>query len=290
MLRKLGAALSAAAIGGFVLATAAHAGSLKDESIGVRVDWSGVYLGIHGGGGWSKSSSELTGPPGLQALVNTIGIPDTSSYDLDGLLAGGHAGIQGQFGRLVLGVEASFTGGRMRDSSTTAFDGALGLPPLFGATWDGETTSSTKIGEIFTATGRIGYAWDRWLGYVKGGYASAKVSNSSLTGVDVQGCLGGCVPIGSGSGSTRSDARHDGWVVGGGFEYMITSNVTFGLEYNYIDLGSKTHNGVTTIDVPNVGSGSFGSSSRVDVDAIHAVYGRLSVKVGGEDGRGVFGW
>ena len=125
---------------------------------------------------------------------------------------------------------------------------------------------------------------------MKGGYASAKVSNASLTGVDVTGCVFFTCASASGSGSTRSDARHDGWVVGGGFEYMITSNVTFGLEYNYIDLGSKTHNGVTTIDVPNVGSGSFGSSSRVDVDAIHAVYGRLSVKVGGEDGRGLFGW
>src|SRR5690606_21616879 len=132
---------------------------------------------------------ELAGPAGLQTLVDLIGIPDSGSYDLDGFLAGGHVGIQGQFGGLVLGVEASFTGGRLRDSSTTAFDGVLGLPQILGATWDGETTSSTKIGEIFTATGRIGYAWDRWLGYVKGGYASAKVSNSSFTSVDVTGCV-----------------------------------------------------------------------------------------------------
>lgn len=291
MLRSVGAAFSAAIISVLAVAAPVQAGSLKDEPAGVRVDWSGLYLGIHGGGGWSKSSSELAGPAGLQTLVDLVGIPDSSSHDLDGFLAGGHVGLQGQFGGLVLGVEASFTGGRLRDSSTTAFDGVLGIPPILGATWDGETTSSTKIGEIFTATGRIGYAWDRWLGYVKGGYASAKVSNTSVTGVDVTGCfLGTCAPLGSGGGSTRSDARHDGWVVGGGFEYMITPNVTLGLEYNYIDLGSKTHNGVTTIDVTGVGSGSFDSSTRVDVEAIHAVYARLNVKVGGEDGRGLFGW
>lgn len=288
MLGRVGVALCAAACGGLALASSAQAGSFKDEPAGVRVDWSGVYLGIHGGGGWSKSDSELAGPPGLLTLVDLVGIPDSSSQDLDGFLAGGHAGLQGQFGRLVLGVEASFTGGRLRGSSTTAFDGALGFPPAIGAIWDGETTSTTKVGEIFTATGRLGYAFDRWLGYVKGGYASAKVSSASLTGVDVSGCFGGCAPIGSGSGSTSSEARHHGWVVGGGFEYMINPNVTFGIEYNYIDLGGETHNGVTTITVPNVGSGAFDSSTRVDVDAIHAVYARLSVKVGGDDG--MFGW
>jgi outer membrane immunogenic protein len=288
MLRSVGAAFSAAIISVLVVGAPVQAGSLKDGPDGVRVDWSGLYLGIHGGAGWSKSSSELTGPRGLQALVDTLGIPDSGSYDLDGFLAGGHVGLQRQFGGLVLGVEASFTGGRLRDSSTTAFDGVLGLPPLAGVAWDGETTSSTKIGEIFTATGRIGYAWDRWLGYVKGGYASAKVSNSSFTSVDVTACALFACAQASGGGSTRSDARHDGWVVGGGFEYMITPNVTFGLEYNYIDLGAKTHSGVTTIDVPNVGSGSFASSTRVDLDAIHAVYARLNVKVGGDDG--LLGW
>jgi outer membrane immunogenic protein len=290
MLRSVGAALSAAVLGGLVLASPAQAGSYKDEPIGVRVDWSGVYLGIHGGGGWSKSSSELTGPPGLEALADLVGIPSSSSQDLDGFLAGGHVGLQKQFGGLVLGVEASFTGGRLRGSSTTGFDGAVGLPPILGATWDGETTTSTKIGEIFTATGRIGFASERWLGYVKGGYASAKVSNSSLTGVDVQACVLGCFPVGSGGGTTSSDARHHGWVIGGGVEYMINPNVTFGIEYNYIDLGAKTHSGVTTIDVTNVGSGTFRSSTRIDAEAIHAVYARLSFKVGGDDSRGPFGW
>ena len=290
MLRSVGAALSAAVVGCSIVALPAQAGSLKDEPAGVRVDWSGLYLGIHGGGGWTKSASELAGPGGLQTLVDLIGIPDSSSHDVDGFLAGGHVGLQRQFGGLVLGVEASFTGGRLRGSSTSAFDGVVGLPPLLGATWDGETTSSTKVGEIFTATGRIGFASDRWLGYVKGGYASAEVSHSSMTGVDVTGCVLFTCAQASGGGSSRSDARHHGWVVGGGFEYMINPNVTFGIEYNYIDLGAKTHSGVTTIDVTDVGSGSFASSTRVDVDAIHAVYARLNFKVGGDGSGGLFGW
>lgn len=281
MLRSIGAAFSAAVMGALVLASPALSGSLKDEPAGVRVDWSGLYLGIHGGGAWSKSSNELAGPPGLLGLVDTLGISRTSSHDLDGLLAGGHVGLQKQFGQLVIGVEASYTGGRLDGSSSSAFGGSLGFPPLFGATWEGETTSTTKIGAIFTATGRIGYAWDRWLGYVKGGYATAKVSHASMTGVDVDLCALGCSPAASGSGSTRSDARHNGWVVGGGFEYMITPNVTFGLEYNYIDLGAKTHDGLTTIAVTGVGSGTFDSRTRVDVDAIHAVYARLNMKVDG---------
>lgn len=266
-------------VGGLSFASLAQAGSLKDEPPGVRTDWSGVYLGLHAGAGWSKSGSELVDPPALLTLMDAIGIPSSSSHDLDGFLAGGQVGIQRQFGGLVLGIEASFSGGRLDGSSSTAFGGSIGIPPLFGATWDGETTSTTKVGEIFTATGRVGYASDRWLTYVKGGYATAEVSQSSVTGVDVSLCgLGVCLPA-SGGGSTRSDARHHGWVIGGGLEYMITSNVSFGIEYNYIDLGAKTHSGVTTIDVDGVGSGSFDSRTRVDMDAIHAVYARLNFKV-----------
>jgi outer membrane immunogenic protein len=259
--------------------TPTQAGSLKDGPAGTHVDWSGVYLGLHAGAGWSTAASEMLEPPGLLTLMDVIGIPTSSSHDLDGFLVGGHLGLQRQFGQIVFGVEASFSGGRLDGSSTTAFDGVIGIPPLAGATWDGETTSTTRIGEIFTATGRLGFAWDRWLTYVKGGYASADVSRSSSTGVEVTACVFFVCGNGSGSGSTSSDARHHGWVVGGGLEYMIGSNVSFGIEYNYIDLGAKTHNGVTTISVDNVGSGSFDSRERVDVDAIHTVYARLSFKV-----------
>ena len=33
------------------------------------------------------------------------------------------------------------------------------------------TPSTTKVDALWTATGRLGYAWDRWLAYGKAGYA-----------------------------------------------------------------------------------------------------------------------
>ena len=41
---------------------------------------------------------------------------------------------------------------------------------------------SVELRDIFTLTGRLGYADDRWLAYAKGGWANAKVSASYSPG------------------------------------------------------------------------------------------------------------
>ncbi len=69
-----------------------------------------------------------------------------------------------------------------------------------------------------TLTGRVGYAVDNWLWYVKGGAAWADV-DYSIGGVKL--------------GDTRT-----GWTVGGGLEYGLTPNWSAKLEYNFLDFGS----------------------------------------------------
>ncbi len=278
-----------AAVATALASPALAGGSLKDAPPpGVVYDWSGIYMGVHIGGGWSGADSELTDPGKLLHKYGFLGAPTSSSHDLDGFLVGGHIGLQRQFGNLVLGVEASLTGGGLDGSSSEDFgddyEVKLLKKKIAWGDWEGDSSFRTEVSRIFMVTGRVGYARDRWMGYVKGGYASAEIGlDHSMTG-DAETCviLLGCANTSFGA-SSSSEERHHGYTLGGGFEFMLQPNVILGLEYNYIDLGSKTHKGIgnANIDVHNWKlGGDFDTKVRVDPDAIHAVYARMSIKFG----------
>jgi outer membrane immunogenic protein len=88
-------------------------------------------------------------------------------------------------------------------------------------------------GERPSATGRIGYGFDSWLPYVKGGLAVAKVDTSIQNGA-----------VGAFS---QSSAVHYGWTLGGGVEFKIAPRFSLGLEFMHTDLGrSNDINGPAT--------------------------------------------
>jgi hypothetical protein len=84
----------------------------------------------------------------------------------DGSLAGGHLGFNHQFGRWVGGAEVSLS-----DSDVASNEDDFG--------------AKTEIDKLFLATVRLGYAWDRSLAYVKGGYASADLKLAVDEDVDL---------------------------------------------------------------------------------------------------------
>jgi outer membrane immunogenic protein len=228
-------------VGALTAVVPARAGNIEESSPGVSIDWSGLYVGLHGGYGWSRQDTGLG-----------------SDIHLDGWLAGGHLGLQRQFDRWVVGIEASYTGGDLDGSKTIA-----GLADI-----------KATVSDILMITGRLGYTWRDRLFYVKAGYASADVDLKITT-------LGG---------TFSSDWRADGWTAGIGFERHLTSNVTFGLEYNYIDLGSKnfTFSGgggpvilAAAVKDPYCPPDKP-TSGRLDPDGLHTVLARLSFKFGGE--------
>src|SRR5208337_3252955 len=62
-------------------------------------NWTGFYVGIEGGTGWSSG------------VIQTDARPFTSgSYQPNGAVIGGTAGYNAQFGRFVLGLEADGSG------------------------------------------------------------------------------------------------------------------------------------------------------------------------------------
>jgi outer membrane immunogenic protein len=233
--------------GGLAAAAPAEAGGLlNDEPSGVAVDWSGLYLGVHGGYGWGRFDTGLG-----------------SDIDVDGWLAGGHVGLQRQFDRWVVGIEASFSGGELDGSKTYDVPGI------------GTTNFKASVSDILMITGRLGYAWQDRLFYVKGGYASADVDLKITT-----------------SGGTFSrDSRADGWTAGFGFERNLTQNVSFGLEYNYIDLGATSYSFSGGGPVLTLAAAkkfdrycepTKTQTGRLDPDGIHTVMARLNFRLGGE--------
>ena len=252
-------------------------GSLKDDPLpGIVYDWSGLYVGGHVGSARLDLDTEYEKHHHKKFSKGT-------DYELDGWLAGGHVGLQRQFNHLVLGVEASLSGGSVSDTEGSSFSfdevrrTSFGPVGLFGS---GDQELSARMRNLLLLTGRVGFAWEQWLAYVKGGYASAEISVKG----DFEGELGACLGfLGCGSApyslSGETSERHHGWTVGGGLEFMVRPNVILGLEYNYIDLGSKTHKGTA--------EGSFSKfdfdadyAVKVDPDALHVVYARLSLKLG----------
>ena len=115
----------------------------------------------------------------------------------------------------------------MLSMSVAAHSAAL-VAPAFTANTAGEH----KITNLFTAGPRLGYAWDRWMIYATGGWASANLKGtycSTITGV--------CGPAVT---SQNGASRNDGWYAGGGFDYMIHKgalvDVLLGAEYQHFEV------------------------------------------------------
>ena len=99
--------------------------------------WTGLYLGVNGGGGWGDSA--------WSGVSNSI--------SPSGGLIGGTVGYNWQFGQTVVGIETDLQWSDIKGSGACTF---------------GCETRNNWFG---TVRGRLGYAWDRFMPYVTGGLA-----------------------------------------------------------------------------------------------------------------------
>ena len=172
----------------------------------------------------------------------------TYKSEIEHVIGAGSVGLQKQFNSFVVGVEASVFTDLDGDSSVS--------PGVFA-----DLTHNADITSLFTVTALAGYAIDSWMFYGLVGYASGKVKTAVTDEAGFPGHTG------------RSSKRHDGYVLGTGLLFALSGNVLVGGEYNYTDLDSKTHVGID--DVPCCGPYNL----RVDPDGIHAIYGKLVIKL-----------
>ena len=203
----------------------------------VYYDWSGVYGGVNIGGAWNTVDQTFPNPqllggvgPGSQGNVSTS--PN------EGVL-GFHAGAQWQWGAWVLGVEAALSGcfNECRQVSGIIPPPGIAAGSLF----------EHKITNLFTVGPRIGYAWDRWMVFATGGWASANLkaaqcfTNVLATANNAPGPCDGPSP---GSRFSGASQNNNGYYIGGGFDYMVHKgplvDVVLGLEYQHYDV--RSHN------------------------------------------------
>src|ERR1700690_1907423 len=192
-MKKLSTVVAAFAAFGFV--NAASAADMPTKApmaapvMAPAYNWTGFYVGGDVGYGWGTSQSTAT-----TANANfPVGFVFTPN-DLTGAVAGGHAGYNYQIDHFVFGVEGDFDWTNLKGSASD-------FSILSGNT----TTTTSKLTWLADITGRVGYAWDNWLLYAKGGGAWTHQEGSSIT---------------TGTGTTTSGSEdRSGWLIGGGAEW-----------------------------------------------------------------------
>ncbi|UGX92584.1 outer membrane beta-barrel protein [Bradyrhizobium barranii subsp. barranii] len=171
-------------------------------------NWAGVYLGGTIGAGKGRSH-----------YADPFPTPVSGDYaDLGGAMFGGQIGINYQTGSWVLGLEASGYWANVQGTNTCF--GAFPSPQIAGF------NCGSQIDALGALTGRVGYAFDRTLLYVKGGSAWDRQTNQFNTG----GISGTILTNGN---------TNWGWTVGGGLEYALLPNWSMALEYKYYDFGKS---------------------------------------------------
>jgi outer membrane immunogenic protein len=203
-------------------------------------DWSGFYIGVHGGYGWGHSSIDTPDFPYLDEKKDAS--LRLGSFDVDpkGGVVGGHAGYNWQYGSVVTGLEIDFSAADIKAGGAA------------GTFWDscreawGDISRSVKFDELATARARLGYVvLPNLLAY---GTAGAAWGHSEMTG-SVQ-----WFPSGS------AFANNFGWVAGGGLEHKLWEHVLVRVEYLHYDFARTSYStpafttsAATTLDVVRAG-------------------------------------
>jgi outer membrane immunogenic protein len=176
-------------------------------------DWSGLYLGLNGGGASSHECLTITSIAGAAITPNSEGC-----HNATGGLAGGQIGYRWQTTNWVFGVEAQGDWADLKGSNASL----TALIPY---------TNQTKIDGIGLFTGQVGYAWNNVLLYVKGGAAVTDNQYTSFFPVGNVFAAAG-VPF-----NTASDTRWGG-TVGTGIEVGFAPNWSVAAEYDHLFMGN----------------------------------------------------
>jgi outer membrane immunogenic protein len=146
-------------------------------------NWSGFYIGLNTGYGFGNSTWNT--PFG-----------NSSSFAVDGAMAGGTIGWNYQMGQVVFGLEGDYDWQNVRGS-----DNSTCVNTLIGSNC---ATSSNWYG---TFRGRLGYAMDRVLLYATAGGAVTDIKASTAA-------------------QSWTSNTELGWAAGAGIEGAITDNLT----------------------------------------------------------------
>jgi outer membrane immunogenic protein len=189
---------------------------VKAPVVAAAYNWTGFYIGIHGGGAWldHKQSTSISNGTCNSPLADFA----NCSLTAFGGIVGGFAGYNVQSGRVVYGIEVDGSWTGLKKSVTTPDD--TGISGVDAVTFTG------RVDWLATARARLGITMSPTLLYVTGGVAIGGVK-SSWTDNDPPAA----------NASLAIDKVKVGWVAGGGIEHAFARNWLVRVEGLYHDLG-----------------------------------------------------
>jgi len=182
-------------------------------------NWAGLYVGGQVGMIWGANHGDyyVATPGGLAAY-------DPLTSDAQVASVEGHVGYNWQLDHVVAGLEGSLLGTNLVKSSLLPVYDFSSLTP------GGTLTTAVKSNLQGSLRTRLGYAWDRLLPFVTGGFALGGFTQQSYVwGGDAQGLFN--------ASSSRSSLRA-GWTLGAGAEWAMTRSWAVRGEYRYTDFGT----------------------------------------------------
>jgi outer membrane immunogenic protein len=175
--------------------------------------WTGFYIGGNIGAAWADTNITDV----------TQGVSFGRNGNNGAFIGGGQVGFNYQFAsNFVLGLEWDFDWAANNNNTRTGV--------FFPAVTTDTFAVSSNDRWITTVAARFGYAVDHWLFYGKAG--GGWVGNNNFTITDL---TTGASLTGTGNSSTNG-----GWLLGAGVEWAFANNWTAKLEYDYLELSSRT--------------------------------------------------
>ena len=163
--------------------------------------WTGCYIGGNVGGIWANTD------------WNDTVLGDFGSNTGSGALGGAQIGCNYQVSNWVFGIQGDYDWTSINNNvANPIFPVALGI------------TDQSHLKSLASVTGRVGYAWDRFLGYVKAGGAWVQGDYSFQA---------------NGFSFATASATQSGWTVGVGGEYAFLNWLTGFVEYDYYGFSSS---------------------------------------------------
>ena len=193
--------------------------------------WTGFFVGIHNE--WAGNVVDVT----TTTVTPGAFVTSTVGNSFSGPTVGGHFGYSYEFAnRVVLGGQFDMAWTDIKWRNGTSYTNAAGAGLGFG----GVIAANTRTGLDWLGGARVklGYEFGKYLPFVTGGVAFGGLSSTNNASSATTG-FGGSATYGSASTTTA------GWVVGAGFEYLLTESFSAYAEYLFTSMGGITRNDAT---------------------------------------------